>query len=142
MHRLSLPLAALAASLGLATGAVGAAAAGPATHYEAGSTTNGPFAVVTVIHHKVVSVRWRFLQSHCEENMPTPLHATAKLDAGIGRAGHFARTVKNPFGGTTAFSGRVTGARATVRIVNHEGPGFGTCSGTRTFHARLVSRVH
>jgi hypothetical protein len=139
MFRLSPPLAALAASLGLATAAAGAA--GTATRYEAGSTANGPFAVVTVVHHTVTTVRWRFLQSHCQETVATPGHATATLDARIGPAGHFARTVRNPFGGTTAFSGRVTAARATVRIVNHDGPAYASCSGTRTFHARRVSRV-
>ncbi len=139
MPRLSVCAAAVAASLALATTAV---AAGTVTHYEAGTTVNGPYAIVNVAHHRVVSVRWRFLQTDCDETLATPAHATATLGARIGHAGHFARSVKNPFGGTTAFSGQVTANRATVKIVNHDGPSFGSCAGTRTFHARRVSRVH
>lgn len=140
MRRFSVSVAAAAAALAFATTALAAGAA--VTHYEAGRTANGPFAILAVTHHRVVSVRWRFLQTHCEETLATPAHATATLNARIGRGGHFARTVKNPFGGTTAFSGTVSATRATVKIVNHDGGAFSYCAGKRTFHARLVSRVH
>ena len=139
-----------AATLAVAglTGSAIAATSGK-LFYEAGKAAAPPYALVTVSHGKVTTVRWDMRQS-CNGSPNGFNGEVTKLNTPI-KHGRFSKTVHYTIGATalgtstgrTTIKGTISGRHATLTINDQESiVSLGSCGSFHKFKATETSKFH